>query len=182
MITSIRTIEFGRVGILVDLDLLNCRCRECTVHLDSIHNQGHTAGPQRAAVQEPRHCSNVILIEYRQVIERLLIDRDDVAILTRVRTDATVLVDCDFLIEILDRKNNPDWSRRARSSRNFRGPSLKTFSLRTDFIISRLDPVKAEGAGRVGYRCPLQSSVLQQRNLSSGQYRFGLVLYDSRNG
>ena len=73
--------ELRRIGILVDLDLLDGRRAHAdAVGFGAVDHQRHAVGADGGRVQESRHHPDVVLIEHRKVLERRLIRRDGVEV------------------------------------------------------------------------------------------------------
>ncbi len=98
-----RPVVFGGVGIIVDGYCLDRRSRQDAGTLNAIHNQSDAVRSERAAVQKARHRGHDILIEDRQIIQSLPINRGYIAVLAGIGADfRRVSADRDLLVEIFD--------------------------------------------------------------------------------
>src|SRR5258708_6546597 len=77
---------FCRIRILIDFDLLDCRRRNSeVVNLHSVYDERDSIRACTAGIKKSRHRANVILIEYRQVAQRLLAQGDGIFVVRSFR-------------------------------------------------------------------------------------------------
>ncbi len=151
-----RPRKLGRIGILVDLHLLDRAGRDrYTCRFESIHDHSDTAGSNGSGIQEARHRPDVILIEDRQILERLVAHCNRVEVLAGLSTDMLGLAaDRHFLPQAGQRQNDPQRSGWTRSHPYARFPRLKSLMAYLDLVIPRREGIEPERSAGVRRRHP----------------------------
>lgn len=165
-----------RIRILIDLDLLNGRRRNVqVVDFDAVDHQRRAVRADCARIEEARHRREHVLVEYRQVLDRLVVDRRRVEIRRGVGLHlGRRVADGHLLGDARQRQRDAKRRRRSRADDDANRRRLKTLEGDNDVVASLWDAIEAKHANRVGRgRLILISRGTLQLDLRSWQHGAG---------
>ncbi len=175
----------GRVRVLIDLDLLDGgRAHVEAVDLHPVDYDGRSARPERARVQQLRQRRHVVVVDRRQILERVLIDRDRVGVAGRRGADCPLgAADGHLLPHTGQRQHDPNRGSRAGAHRDPLNGRLEAGETGPYPIGARPHGVEVKGPGAIRPGRLDNGRSLHREQLDRGRWQggAGLVLDDARH-
>ena len=139
-------------GILVDPDLLHRRRADVErAHLHAVDDDGDAAVADRSGIEELRHRRDEVVVEDRQAVEHVLIDRDRVDVVAGGRADlGDGVAHGDFLRQRREVEHEALRGRRPGADANPGGGRLESLVARAQLVGAGCHALEPEGAGGVG--------------------------------
>ncbi len=169
----------GRVGILVDPDLLHLRRADVQrADLHAVDDDGDAAVADRSGVQKLRHGGDEIVVEHRQALEHVLVDGDRVDVVARRGADlGHGIADGDLLGEISEAQHQALRTGGARADAQLRRCRLEPLVRGAKLVGAGRDPLETERSRPVRDRgLHHRTGGVHERHGRRRQYGAGLVL------